>query len=361
MTKRILIMAAGTGGHVFPALAIARALKEKGADVEWLGTKKGFEKKLLREVDIPFHQISITGIRGNGLKRLLFSPINIFRAFFQALAIIRHVKPDVVLGMGGFVCGPGAMAAWALRKRLIIHEQNAVAGITNRILSHFANMIFTAFPNVLTSKKTRCVGNPIRHDITEVAIPEERFTSRSEPLRLLVFGGSQGARSFSQVLPKALSLLPKDLMIEVWHQAGESNFEIAKKYYADCKVDAKIVPFIDEMARAYEWADLVVCRSGASTVSEISAIGLAAIFIPYPFHKDDQQAYNAYLLVKADAAVIMRQADFAPENLAEKLQELLSDRARLLEMAKAGRKLRKVDATEEIVKELLKSQRHAAT
>ena len=352
MTKRILIMAAGTGGHVFPALAIARALKEKGAEVEWLGTKKGFEKKLLRDVDIPFHQISITGIRGNGLKRLLFSPINIFRAFLQSLKIIQKIKPDVVLGMGGFVCGPGAMAACVLRKRLVIHEQNAVPGMTNKILKHFAKTIFTAFPDVLLSKKTKYVGNPIRHDIVEISVPEERFSNRSGSMRLLVFGGSQGALSFSSVLPQALALLPKTLSVEVWHQAGEKNIELAKKYYDEFKVKAKIVPFIHEMAAAYQWADLVVCRSGATTVSEMSAVGLPAIFIPYPFHKDDQQGYNARFLVDANAAIMIRQADFTPENLAAKLEELLSDRAKLLKMAKSGRELRKVEAVGEIVKEL---------
>lgn len=345
-------MAAGTGGHVFPALAIAHALKKQGAEVFWLGTKKGFERKLLRDVDIPFHQISISGIRGNGFMQLLFSPINIFRAFLQSFSIIRRVKPDVVLGMGGYVCGPGAMAAWVLRKRLMIHEQNAVPGVTNKILSYFADTVFTAFPNVLPSKKTTYVGNPIRQDIAEVPSPDERFAGRPKSMHLLVFGGSRGALSFNQVVPEALALLPEELAIEVWHQTGDENLETAQKNYEKCQVSAKIVPFIHEMAKAYEWADLVVCRSGATTVSEVAAIGLAAIFIPYPFHKDDQQGYNARFLADENAAIIIRQSEFTPENLAVKLKELLSDRARLLVMAKSGRKLRKVDAVGEIVKEL---------
>lgn len=354
MKKRILIMAAGTGGHVFPALAVAKVLQQQAVEIAWLGTKKGLENKLLAECNIPLYKISITGLRGYGFCRLFFSSIKLVRAFFQALFIIKRFNPDVVLGMGGFVCGPGGLAAWVLRKRLVLHEQNGVPGVTNKILVYFASDILTGFPDVLAGKKTQYVGNPLRDEIVQVSAPEERFAGRTGSIRILVFGGSQGARSFNEVVPKALALLPKELAIEVWHQSGEQNLEFALNNYNKAEISAKIVPFINEMAKAYEWADLVICRSGASTVSEISAIGLAAIFIPYPFHKDEQQAYNARLLVDANAAVLMRQVEFTPENLAILLEQLIVGAGHpLLNMAKQGRVLRKVDATEKIVGILL--------
>lgn len=355
MKKRILIMAAGTGGHVFPALAVAKALQAQDIEVAWLGTKKGLENKLLAQTQIPLHQIIVSGVRGHGLRRLLFSPINITRAFIQSMMIIKKFNPDVVLGMGGYVCGPAGIASWLLRKKLVIHEQNAVPGVTNKLLVRFANHVLTGFPNVLQSAKTEYVGNPIRREIADIEPPEARFSTHSGPIKLLVFGGSLGAQSFNEVMPKALSLLPKSLAIDVWHQSGEKGLVIAQKNYRENAISAKITAFIDDMRAAYQWADLVICRSGALTVSEIAAVGLAAIFIPYPFHKDEQQAYNARFLVNAKAAIMVKQAEFIPENIAKLLEKIAGKRDDLLTMAKKGRALREAGATEKIVKVLLDS------
>lgn len=350
--KKVLILAAGTGGHIFPALAIAKVLQQQSVEIAWIGTPQGLESKLLASESIPLYKISVQGLRGKGIKRCLFGSLQMILAFFQSLGIIHRFKPDVVLAMGGFVCGPSGIAAWTLRKKLILHEQNTVAGLTNKMLAPFATKILTGFPVLKGFPASKCqyVGNPIRSSIENVAAPEARFQNRTGPIRLLIFGGSQGATSFNQEIPKAIAQLPEVLRPEIWHQSGGQYYDQAVQAYQQAQVEAKITPFIHDMVEAYTWADLVICRSGASSVAELSAIGLAAILIPYPYHKDEQQKYNAEFLVEHHAAILLMHQDLLEGQLVSVLSDLLSSREKLLSMAKAGRTLRKAQVAEAIVR-----------
>lgn len=350
--KKVLILAAGTGGHIFPALAIAKVLQEQSVEVAWIGTPQGLESKLLASESIPLYKISVQGLRGKGIKRCLLGSLQMIRAFFQSLGIIHRFKPDVVLAMGGFACGPSGVAAWTLRKKLILHEQNAIAGLTNKMLAPFATKILTGFPVLKGFPASKCqyVGNPIRSSIENVAAPEARFQNRTGPIRLLIFGGSQGATSFNQEIPQAIAQLPQALRPEIWHQSGGQYYDQTVQAYQQAQVEAKITPFIEDMVEAYKWADLVICRSGASSVAELSAIGLAAILIPYPYHKDEQQKYNAEFLVEHHAAILLMHQYLLEGQLVSVLSDLLSSREKLLSMAKAGRMLRKVQVAEAIVR-----------
>jgi len=351
MVKRVLIVAGGTGGHVFPALTIGRALKKQGIEVDWLGSHHGIETTIVPQAGFPLHQITISALRGCGIFSWLFAPWRLLFALVQALKIILKVKPDVVLGMGGFVSGPGCLAAWLLRKKLVIHEQNAVIGLTNRLLARLAAHVLTGFP--LQDDKSVYVGNPVREEIASLAIPEERYAKHLGAIRLLILGGSQGSLSFNQIIPETLATLPDEIKPEIWHQAGKKYHDVAETNYKKLQINARVEPFIANMPEAYEWADLVICRAGASTIAELSAAGVPAIFIPYPYAVDDHQFYNAQFLVDAKAALLMRQDSLEPKKLAALLIPLLKDREVLLKMAQAARKLRKTDTVEQVMAAIL--------
>lgn len=345
MTRTVLIMAGGTGGHVFPALAAARVLRERGFEAVWLGTQRGLEAKLVPPHQIPIEWIAVSGLRGKGMLSWLLAPLKLARAIWQSLGVIRRRRPDVVLGAGGFVSGPGGIAAWLTRRPLVIHEQNAIAGVTNRILSRLADRVLEAFPHSFPQGSAECVGNPVRREIVALAPPAERFVGRTGPLRLFVFGGSQGAACLNSTLPAALALLPPEERPLVLHQAGERHHAATTDLYARQDVTADVRPFIDDMAAAYTWADLIVCRSGALTVSEIAVAGVAALFVPFTAAVDDHQTRNARFLVAADAAILLPEKELTAERLASELRQLLlGGRARLAAMAGNARAQAIVDA-----------------
>lgn len=341
MTQRpILIMAGGTGGHVFPALAVARALQSHGEDIVWLGTRQGIEARLVPEAGIDIEWIGVSGLRRKGGLALLAAPLQLSRALAQALGIVRRRRPSAVLGMGGFASGPGGLASWLLRKPLIIHEQNAAAGLTNRLLARLARVVLQAFPGAFNPRiKAETVGNPVRPEIAAVAEPAERYATRTGPLRLLVLGGSQGALALNRTVPAALALLPQDQQPLVRHQCGARTADIARDAYAGSGLDVELLPFIEDMAEAYAWADLVVCRSGALTVAELCAVGLPALFVPYPNAVDDHQTANARPMATAGAAEIIQESGLTAATLAASFRSWLSDRAELQRRAERARAL----------------------
>lgn len=347
----VLIMAGGTGGHVFPGLAVAKRLREEGITVNWLGTAKGLEARLVPEAGIPLHYISISGLRGKGFKDLLFAPWRLTKAIFQAIKIMRQLNPDVVIGMGGFVSGPGGIASWLLKRPLIIHEQNAKPGTTNKWLAYVAKKVLEGFPETFTQRRNVItIGNPVRSEIINLESPETRRRDSNSPLHLLIIGGSQGAAAINQLVPKALAKLAESERPLVYHQAGDKNLADTQKAYLDAGVAADIKPFIVEMDKAYAWADIVLCRSGALTVAELCAAGLGAILIPFPFAVDDHQTMNAMFMVKNQAALLIQQADLTEEKLAELLKELHLNREKCYLMGQSAYKSRKIDATERVLK-----------
>lgn len=341
--KKALIMAGGTGGHVFPALAVARELQAQGVQVAWLGTAKGIEARLVPEAGIALHFLSVQGVRGRGVAGLLKAPFLILAAIGQAFAVIRRFKPDVVVGFGGFASGPGGIAARLLWKPLVIHEQNAIPGTTNRYLAPLAQCVLTAFPTGL--KGARVVGNPVRRELAAVAAPAERFGNRGDqPLRLLVLGGSLGAQAINEQVPDALARLAPEVRPMVWHQSGAAHLEATRTRYETLDVEARVDAFIDDMAEAYAWADWVICRAGALTVSELMTVGLAALLIPFPYAIDDHQTHNAAVLVDAGAALAVSQKDLDGEKLAALIREEFAQRDRLRTMAERGRQLAQPEA-----------------
>lgn len=340
----VLIMAGGTGGHVFPALATADILREQGCEVQWLGTAAGIESRVVPQAGIKLNTISIQGLRRKGKLSLLMAPLKLVRALFQAISVIRRIQPDVVLGMGGFASGPGALAAWILRKALVIHEQNAIAGLTNTQSRRFAKRVLQAFPRAFKSgEQGEVVGNPIRGPILALDPPATRFAGRTGPLRVLVVGGSLGALVINQRIPEAISQLSKTVDIEVWHQTGKPHFDQTRALYQQFGFDAKVAPFIEQMDEAYAWADLVICRAGALTVSELAIAGLAALFVPFPFAVDDHQTANARFLEQAGAAEIIDQSSLTTERLVVWISEHQS-RKTLLDMAEKARALGRPDS-----------------
>jgi UDP-N-acetylglucosamine--N-acetylmuramyl-(pentapeptide) pyrophosphoryl-undecaprenol N-acetylglucosamine transferase len=333
---RVMIMAGGTGGHVFPALAVAAELRQRGAEVFWLGTRQGLEAKLVPAAGISMEWVSVSGLRGKGAMAWLLAPWRLLWAALQVLAVMLRQRPVVVLGMGGFVTGPGGVVTWLLRKPLVIHEQNAIAGLTNRLLAPLAQRVLEAFPGTFHGKHVTHTGNPVRRVIADLPVPEQRFAARSGVLRLLVLGGSLGARALNEVVPAALAQLSS--RPEVWHQTGSHNLDETLEHYRAAAVTARVEPFIDDMAAAYGWADLVVCRAGALTVAELAAAGVGAVLVPYPHAVDDHQTRNAAYLSDAGAAVVIQQAELTRERLRE-LWTSLADRSRLLAMAQAARGL----------------------
>lgn len=339
MSERpILIMAGGTGGHVYPALAVADALRECAREVVWLGTRRGLEARVVPAAGIEIEWIGISGLRGKGVVTRLLAPFRLAVALVQSLVVMARRRPAAVLGMGGFVSGPGGVAAWLTRRPLIIHEQNAVPGLTNRLLAGLARVVLQAFPGSFSSRiPAQTVGNPVRREIAALAPPAERLRGRAGPLRLLVLGGSQGALALNRLLPFAVAALPPERRPEVRHQAGERTLETARETYRLAGVEAEIAPFIEDMAAAYAWADLVVCRAGALTVSEVALAGLPAVFIPFPAAVDDHQTANAAVLTEAGAALIVQERDLTPERLAGAIEELGTGREALLVRAERAR------------------------
>lgn len=350
--RHFLIMAGGTGGHVFPALAVADALRAQGHSVSWMGTRQGLEAEVVPAAGYEIDFVGISGLRGKGLFGWLMAPLRISRALWQSLAILRRRRPVLVLGMGGFVTGPGGLAAWLSRIPLVIHEQNAIAGLTNRLLARMASQVMSAFPQAFGPRGLVC-GNPIRSSITRLIEPEQRFDGRDGPLRLLVLGGSLGAAVFNQVLPRALSQIPEHERPLVRQQCGKRNIDTAQQAYAEAGIRAELLPFIDDMAEAYGWADLVLCRAGALTVSELAAVGVASILVPFPYAVDDHQSANAAWLGDKGAAQVLPQNRMSETRLAETLSQYSHDakngRGRLLHMAQQARAQGMPGATEEVV------------
>ena len=347
--RLVLIMAGGTGGHVFPALAAAEQLQAQGIDVAWLGTERGIESRLVPAADIPIYYLDVTGLRGKGLLSVLTGLINLVKSLFQAGSVVKRLQPICVLGMGGFASGPGGIAAWLLRKPLVIHEQNSVAGTTNRLLARFARRVLQGYPLALGGSKGRFIGNPVRAEIKNIASPEGRGVAAHTPLRLLVLGGSLGAKAINDCLPKAIALLPEEARPYIHHQAGKVHAELVVEAYQQAGIEAQVDAFVDDMAAAYSWADIVICRAGALTVAELTAAGLASILVPLPHAIDDHQTVNARWLEEQDAGVLMAQSDMSAECLAEQLNNFNKDRNALIVMANKARALAKNDATEQVV------------
>jgi len=367
MSRTILIMAGGTGGHVFPALAVADCLRDEGWKVVWLGTRAGMEARLVPQHGYEMAWINFSGVRGKGLLRLATLPLQLLGAFYQSARAIFAHRPDVVLGMGGYTAFPGGMMATLLAKPLVVHEQNSIAGLTNRVLVCLANKVLVAFPNAFKGRKdkpipcgkveTEWCGNPVRADIASVAEPQARFAERQGALRLLVVGGSLGAAALNEAVPKALALIPEIQRPEVAHQSGAKHLDTLQANYHSAGVTADIRPFIENMAEMYAWADLVLCRAGALTVAELAAAGVASVLVPYPHAVDDHQTSNARFLSDSGAAILVAQTKLTAQRLAEILQALSRDK--LLIMAQAARTLAKPEATRQVAK-ACKELAHAA-
>ena len=333
-------MAGGTGGHVFPGLAVADEMRGRGWKVVWMGARGGIEARLVPARGYPVEWIRVAALRGKGLAAKLLLPFNLLIGFWQSLRAIFRIRPDVVLGMGGYVAFPGGMMASLLARPLAVHEQNAVAGLANRVLAGVADKSMVAFPDAL--KKAEWTGNPVRADIAAIAAPAQRYAGRSGPLRLLVVGGSLGAQALNEAVPKALALLSEDARPSVLHQAGEKNLAALKSNYQSSGVRGDLVAFIEDMARSYADADLVICRAGAMTVAELAAGGMASVLVPFPLAVDDHQSANARFLADRGAAILLQQEKLNPQSLANLIRTL--DREALLAMAKKARALGKPDA-----------------
>ena len=350
-TKKVIVMAGGTGGHIYPALACAHAFIDKGLDVEWLGSKGGMEEKLVAKHDIRLHSLSIKGVRGKGLLGLLAAPFRVLHAIGQAVAVLQKTKPDVVLGMGGFVAGPGGVAAKLLRIPLVIHEQNAVAGTTNKLLSKVATLKLQAFDGALPNALS--VGNPIRNDILQQQVRVARENA-ARPLRLLVVGGSLGAKAINDVMPQVLANWSFSQRLDVWHQTGVRNFDEVKALYQNANVEARVEPYLDNMDQAYYWADIVLCRAGAMTVSELAVAGLPSILIPYPFAIDDHQTENARYLEKVGGAYLLPQPQLTCEKILSLLSEFVENEEALIKMGEQAKAVAHPNATQDVVAHCLR-------
>lgn len=347
MTKKLLIMAGGTGGHVFPGLAVAQLLQAEGWQIHWLGTADRMEAELVPAHGYPISFIDIQGVRGNGIKRLVMAPWRIAKSIWQARQVLRAFKPDLVMGMGGFAAGPGGVAAWLSRIPLVLHEQNAAAGLTNRLLSHLASRVLMGFPDAFAaSDKTAVVGNPVRADVIALAEQPYALPAADQPLRILIVGGSLGARPLNEIVPLALAKVGP---VSVRHQTGRGNQDkVALLYQQQNEHEVEVSEFIRDMAAAYAWADLVICRAGALTVAEVAAAGVPAIFVPLPHAVDDHQTRNAESLTKPGAAILMPQKELTVEQLAECVGRLNQQRNELVDMAQIARKLAILNATDRV-------------
>ncbi len=343
--KTALIMAGGTGGHIFPGLAVAEELRARGWRVHWLGAPGSMESRIVPAQGFALETIDFSGVRGKGLVTLALLPLRLLRAFWQALQVVRRVQPDVVVGLGGYITFPGGMMAVLCGKPLVLHEQNSVAGMANKVLSGVADRVFTAFPDVF--KKGRWVGNPLRAPFTRQSEPAERFAGRNGPLRLLVVGGSLGARALNEIVPQALALIPAESRPVVTHQSGATQIDALRAHYAAAGVEAELTPFIDDTASAFAQADIIVCRAGASTVTEIAAVGAAALFVPFPSAVDDHQTTNARFLVASEGGWLVPQRELTAQGLAAVLRN--TERPELLRRATEAKKMQKTNATQEVV------------
>jgi len=348
--RTAMIMAGGTGGHIFPGLAVAQALRDKGWRVHWFGgtgnpESPSMESQIVPKAGFAFESIDFGGVRGKGLTTVALLPLRLLKAFWQSIQVLRRVQPDVVIGLGGYISFPGGMMSVLLGKPLILHEQNSVAGLANKVLAGVADRVFTAFPKVI--KRGKWVGNPLRAAFLQQPDPAQRFAGRSGPLKLLVVGGSLGAKALNDIVPQALALIPVEQRPEVLHQSGAKQIDALRANYAAAGVQASLTPFIDDTAQAFADADLVLCRAGASTVTEIAAVGAAALFVPFPSAVDDHQTSNARFLADAGAAWLVPQPELTPGCLAEMLLNM--ERYTLLNKGLEAKKLQKIDATEKIV------------
>jgi UDP-N-acetylglucosamine--N-acetylmuramyl-(pentapeptide) pyrophosphoryl-undecaprenol N-acetylglucosamine transferase len=346
MNRTILIMAGGTGGHIYPGLAVADALHEQGWKVVWLGAPNSMEADLVPKHGYPVAWVNFTGVRGKGVLRLLTLPFTLLRALGQSADAIFRYRPDVVLGMGGYITMPGGLMAAILRRSLVIHEQNSIAGMSNKILAKFATRVLSGFPGVL--KNTLWCGNPVRADIASISAPQARYGARSGKLNVMLVGGSLGAQALNEALPKALAKLSEQERPNVLHQTGKKHFESVRQLYAREGVEADIRPFLEDMAKHYAKADLVICRAGALTIAELAAAGVASLLIPFPFAVDDHQTSNALFLSEQGAAVLLAQKELNADTLVQLLREMT--REKLLVMAQAARKMAKPEATQAVVK-----------
>ena len=343
-SRTLMIMAGGTGGHIFPALSVAEHARAAGWNIVWLGSRAGMEARIVPAKGYAMAWIRFSGLRGKGPIPMALLPLNLLIAFVQSARAIFAHRPDVVLGMGGYVAFPGGMMASLFNRPLVIHEQNSVAGLANRVLGHVADKVLVGFPGAFgTASKAQWSGNPVRADIAAIAPPDERFAGRDGRLRVLVLGGSQGAKALNDVVPLALARLTEVTRPEVIHQAGAAHLEAVRANYAGAGVEAKVIPFIEDMAASYAAADLMICRAGASTIAELAAAGVAAVLVPFPYAVDDHQTHNARFLSERGAALLIAQSELTPERLANLLTGFT--REKLLAMAKQARAAGKPDAT----------------
>ncbi|GGD34782.1 undecaprenyldiphospho-muramoylpentapeptide beta-N-acetylglucosaminyltransferase [Pseudoxanthomonas indica] len=352
----VMVLAGGTGGHIFPALAVAKVLRSRGVPVTWLGADGAMETRLVPPHGIHLDTLAIAGLRGKGKATLLAAPLRVARAVMSAMGVLRARKPRAVISFGGFAAGPGGMAARLLGKPLLVHEQNRAPGFTNRVLVRFARRVLTGFPGSFAQRE-EYVGNPVREEIAAIAPPRQRMAERVGPLRLLVLGGSQGARALNQAVPKALAMLGAEFRVDVRHQCGEKMREQAAQCYAQAGVEASVEAFITDMAGAYAWADLVVCRAGASTLAELCAAGVGSILVPFPQAVDDHQTRNAEFLVERHAAILFKQDDYLAERLHGALSDLASHADKRVAMAESARALAKTDAADRIADIILEESK----
>ena len=355
----VMIFAGGTGGHVFPALAVAKQIEQQSVPVIWVGTKRGIEAKVVPNAGFKIEWIAVNGLRGKNVATYLLAPFKLALTCLQVTWLLIKHRPCAVLGMGGFVAGPGGLIAALLRKPLIIHEQNAIAGLTNRMLAPFAKNILTGFPSTFVRKNVEVLGNPVRSEISQIQRLQKIADPENRPLHILVFGGSLGAQTLNQFVPVAMAQvlknLSKNLKPEIWHQAGENKQTTTLNHYATHGVDARVESFIDDMQDAYAWADIVICRAGAITVAELSIVGIGAIFIPYPYAVDDHQTANANALVHAGAAIMINEKDLTASSLANVLSDLLNNRAKIKSFSEAAKTFAKPQAAKEVAKVCLQA------
>ena len=351
--QTVIIAAGGTGGHVFPALAVAKELASRDVPVVWVGTQQGLESTVVPEWGIPLRLVKVTALRGRGFLAKVRSAINLISALGRSVKIIRDENPQAILGMGGYVSGPVCIAARLCGRRMVVHEQNAVAGFTNSILTRFATRVMEAMPGTFPATVEAVhTGNPVRDEILLVSSPEDRFQSDKSCTKILVVGGSQGAKALNEIVPEAIGKLTADVMVH--HQSGEQWQAATEEMYREkCSHDVEVTPFIKNMENAYEWADLIICRSGAMTVAELSVVGLAAILIPYPSAVDDHQTANGNYLVESGAALLVQESDLNASVLAEKITSLIKDKDNLITMANKGRAASSRNATQKVVDEIL--------
>ena len=360
--KPIVVMAGGTGGHVFPALAVAEYLREQGESIVWLGTRAGIESRVVPAANIAIEWLNVQGLRGKGVMTLLLAPFRLLRACWQAYTTLLRLRPKAVLGMGGFVAGPGGLMAWMLRIPLILHEQNSVIGLTNKLLSRLASRVYFAFPQAARQiSNSECIGNPVRDALYTLEAPEQRLSARFDSrINILVIGGSLGAASLNKVVPTALAQIEVEKRPSVKHQCGSRHLQSCQQNYLDSAVEAEVVDFIEDMAGAYGWADLVICRAGALTIAELTAVGIGSILIPFPHAVDNHQFYNALFLEENQAARILEETELNAERLAESIREYIEDRGALITLANNAKALAKADATEKLAQGILAISRAKA-